>query len=163
MAEDIFRRIRTLLDNAGVDYEHLEHDHVHGSRDAAKVRGTTLAEAAKALVLKDRTSGGLSLFVVAGDRKLDLKAIKKDILGTKNISLAPPEEVLSATGCAVGSVPPFGNIFKLPVYFDQHLKDTQQQIVFSAGTHTDSIRMRTEDFLTVVRPTVAAYSRAAEP
>ncbi|MFP4524703.1 MAG: aminoacyl-tRNA deacylase [Candidatus Woesearchaeota archaeon] len=163
MAEEAFNRIKALLDEKGFDYEHFEHEHVHSSTDAAKVRGTRLEEAAKALILKDRKSHALSMFIVGGDRKLDLKAVKKDVLGTKNVSLAPPGEVLEATGCAVGSVPPFGQLFNLPVYFDRHLEETQEYIVFSAGTHHDSIRMRTRDFLSVVRPAVAAYSRPSEP
>ncbi|MBW2983065.1 YbaK/EbsC family protein [Candidatus Woesearchaeota archaeon] len=163
MAEEAFKRIKDLLDEKGVEYEHYTHDHVHSSKDAAKVRGTRLEEAAKALILKDRKSGRLSMFIVGGDRKLDLKTVKKDILGTKNVSLAPADEVLEATGCAVGSVPPFGQLFSLPVYFDRHLEETQEHIVFSAGTHHDSIRMRTRDFLSVVQPAVAAYSKPYVP
>lgn len=163
MAEEAFKRIRALLDERGVEYEHYTHEHVHSSQDAAKVRGTRLEEAAKALVLKDRKSGELSMFIVAGDRKLDLKAVKKHVLGVKNVSLAPPDEVLEATGCAVGSVPPFGQLFGLPVYFDQHLKETQSHVVFSAGTYHDSIRMRIGDYLSVVRPAVAAYSQPSAP
>ena len=158
MSAETLKRIEALLKEHGVPYEHLTHDHVHHSEDAAKVRGTRLEQAAKALVLKEKKSGKLSMFIVGGDRRLELKTIKKEVLHAKNVSLAPPEEVLSATGCTIGSVPPFGTLFGLPTYLDEHLKDTQEEIVFSAGTHHDSIKMWTEDFISVVEPRIAAYS-----
>jgi Ala-tRNA(Pro) deacylase len=98
------------------------------------------------------------MFVVGGDRRIDLKTVKKDILGVKNISLASPEEVLEATTCTIGSVPPFGNLFSIPVYLDKHLAQTQEEIVFSAGTHNDSIRMKTKDYLLAVKPIIKEYS-----
>jgi len=154
----VFERIIALLDQEGIIYEHLQHERVHSSHDAAKIRGTRIEQAAKALVLKEKKTGAFFMFIVGGDRRLDLKTIKKNILHVKNISLAPPDEVLARTGCTVGSVPPFGNLFAMPVYFDQHLKDTQKEIVFSAGTHYDSIKMTTQDFLRVVKPIIASYS-----
>ena len=161
MTQETFRQIRVFLDEQGIAYEHLQHGHVHTSQDAAKVRGTDIRQAAKALILKERTSGKLYQFIVAGDRRLDLNKIKKTILQAKNISLAAPEDVLAATGCTVGSVPPFGNLFGLPTYFDEHLQETQDYIVFSAGTHNDSIKMRTADFLAVTKPLIANYSKEA--
>lgn len=161
MATDVFKRIQAFLEEHSVPYEHLTHEHVHTSQDAAKVRGTDIKQAAKALVLKDKQTGKLFMAIVAGDRRLDLKIIKKEIVGSKNVSLAPPEEVLQATGCTVGSVPPFGNLFGLQTYFDQHLADTQEHIVFSAGTHHDSIKMKTADFIAATKPLLASYSKAA--
>ena len=158
MAKDTFSKIKKLLDETGVTYQHLEHEHVHTSHDAANVRGTDIKQAAKAIVLKEKKSGDLFMFVLGGDRRIDLKTVKKKILGVKNISLAPPQDVLEKTGCTIGSVPPFGTLFGLPVYFDEHLKETQERIVFSAGTHNDSIKMRTQDYLSIVKPTIKHYS-----
>lgn len=47
----VFDNIIYYLENEGLEYDLLEHDHVHSSEEAAKVRGTSLEEAAKALVL----------------------------------------------------------------------------------------------------------------
>lgn len=102
------------------------------------------------------------MFVLAGDRRIDLNTVKKDILKAKNVSLAPPEEILEKTGCTIGSVPPYGPLFDIPVYFDEHLKETQEEIVFSAGTHNDSIKMKTEDYLIVVRPIIKSYSKPTD-
>lgn len=136
----VHNRIVVLLD--GHEYTVLEHEHVHTSEDAAKVRGTKLEEAAKALVLKDRTKDILFMCVVSGHKRLDLKKIKK-MRNSKNISLADPDEVFEKTACKVGTVPPFPVLFGLEGFVDQGVLDNDH-VVFSAASHFKSIRMKSE-------------------
>lgn len=154
----MFHRIIAFLDQNRVEFELYTHGHVHSSEDAAKVRGTSLEEAAKALVL-ETGSGSLVQCIISGHRRLDLKRIKQ-LLGEKNVSLAHPEKVLSATGCPVGTVPPFGNLFHqpLPVYADADIF-TRPHIVFSAGSHYRSVRMLGEDWKRLVRPQVCEMGK----
>ena len=149
----MFHRIVEFLKGNDVTFELFDHDHVHSSADAAKVRGTNLEEAAKALVL-ETGSGRLIQCIVSGHRKIDLKKLKA-LLGEKNISLAHPDNVLSATGCPVGTVPPLGNLFDppLPVYADADIF-TRHHVVFSAGSHYRSVRMKAEDWQRLVQPSV---------
>lgn len=148
-AEDltVHKKIVTLLNQEGYEYRLLEHEHVHTSADAAKVRGTSLEEAAKALVLKDRTHDELFMCVVSGHRRLDLKRIKR-LRNSKNISLAHPDEVLERTGCKVGTVPPFPVLFEMEAYVDEGVLENEH-VVFSAASHHKSIRMRSEEWQSV--------------
>ncbi len=50
-------------------------------------------------------------------------------------------------------MPPFGNLFGLPVYVEPHLA-ADAEIAFNAGTHTEVVRMAYKDFERLVRPTV---------
>jgi Ala-tRNA(Pro) deacylase len=152
MTTEAYHKILSLLDGAGVAYERFEHEHVHSSKDAANIRGTSLEEAAKALVL-ETGAGKLIMCIVSGHRRIDLKRLKA-LIGEKSVSLAHPDKVLAATGCPVGSVPPFGNLFGLPVYADEDIF-SREHVVFSAGSHYHSIRMRASDWKEVVRPQVA--------
>jgi len=159
MAEDTFEKIKKLLEGEKFEFLHLTHEHVHSSKDAAKVRGTNIEEAAKAIVLKIKKRDNEYFFVqcvVSGHRKIDLKKLKK-ILNAKSAALASADEVLQKTGCTIGSVPPFGNIFDLPVYADKALFENEK-IVFSAGTHNDSVKMRSVDWSAVVQPVVEDFS-----
>ena len=146
----MFKRITEFLDKNEVEYETFTHDHVHSSQDAAKVRGTKLEEAAKALILQTK-SGVIFQCVVSGHRKLDLKKIK-EIMGEKNLSLAHPDVVHDETGCKVGTVPPFANLFTPPLRMlaDQDIF-SREHVVFSAGTHHDSIRMKAQDWLSITQ------------
>ena len=42
-------------------------------------------------------------------------------------------------------MPPFGNLYDVPVYVDKALAE-DDEIVFQAGTHTDTIAMGYADF-----------------
>ncbi len=147
----MYSRIIELLHDNKVVFEQFEHEHVHHSEDAAKIRGTNLEEAAKALVLKCG-SGKMIMCVVSGHRKIDLKKLKM-LLGEKNISLAHPDEVLSSTGCPIGSVPPLGNLFSLATYCDSDVF-SRTHLVFSAGSHHHSVRMLSDDWKNIVNPIV---------
>ncbi|RME53950.1 hypothetical protein D6783_00300 [Candidatus Woesearchaeota archaeon] len=159
MEEDgvVFGQIVALLEQNGFSFSVLRHGFVHSAEEAARVRGTRLDEAAKALVLKGRAgrgrenNGGVDagvLFfqcVVSGHLRLSLRKVK-EVLGMKNVSLAPPEDVRRVTGLEVGTIPPFGGLFRLPVYVDRSVL-ARKYVVFSAGSHYVSVRMRSSDFL----------------
>jgi prolyl-tRNA editing enzyme YbaK/EbsC (Cys-tRNA(Pro) deacylase) len=155
---DMFEKIIAFLKEHNVSYEIFEHEHVHSSKDAALVRGTKLEEAAKALIF-ETGSGKLVQCIVSGHRKIDLKTLK-GLLNEKNISLAHPDKVLSATSCPIGTVPPLGNLFTppLPVYADEDIF-ARDHVVFSAGTHYKSIRMQSQDWKRLVHPMIVRIGR----
>lgn len=93
--------------------------------------------------------------VLPGNRKVDLEKMRA-LLGEKRLSLATPEEVLHVTGCVIGSVPPFGNLFGIPVYVDRSLLHNSE-IAFNAGMLTRSIVMKTEDYVRSVQPIVEDF------
>ena len=57
-------------------------------------------------------------------------------------------------------MPPFGNLYGVPVYVDQTLTE-RAMIVFQAGTHTDTIRMAYADYARLVKPKVLDIVREA--
>lgn len=140
------------------EFEHFSHNHVHTSEDAAKVRGNSLSQAAKAIILKVKIKGEYEFIqaVLQGDKKIDLKTLRKH-LKVRSISLATADEVLKITSCTIGSVPPFGHLFGLDVYVDKSLFD-EEYIFFSAGTHNDSIKMRSKEYLNVANPILLEFS-----
>jgi Ala-tRNA(Pro) deacylase len=95
--------------------------------------------------------------VLPGSRRVD-NARLRAILGTRTLRFATPEELWSLTGCVPGAVPPFGNLFGLPVLVDEELA-RREQIVFNAGSPSVSIFMRCDDFLRLSEARVCAFSR----
>ncbi len=81
----------------------------------------------------------------------------RSILATDSLSFASPEEVLQVTNCKVGGVPPFGNLFNIPVYLD---KGMLENVImdFNAGLQTVSMEMKVEDYLQAVHPIVVEFS-----
>ncbi|MBU1975580.1 MAG: hypothetical protein KKG59_04210 [Nanoarchaeota archaeon] len=151
----ILDRILELLKQNNISFEHMKHEHVHRSEEAAKIRGTRYEEAAKALVLFG--DSGFVMAVVPGPQRMDYKLLKKE-LGIKKLCLATPEQVQEKTGLTIGSVPPFGNFWDVPMYIEESLLQTEF-MTFSAGTHHDSVRLKVEDYLKCVPHKVVAFRK----
>jgi len=63
--------------------------------------------------------------------------------------------------CQPGAVPPFGELYGLPVYLDEALTGIRE-IVFSAGTLSDGVRMSNADFTRLVKPLVCSFADKGE-
>ena len=143
MAASVFDRLHDKLQQAGIVFTVLQHAPVFTSEEAARVRGTPIEAGAKALVL--RAEEHTVYVVLPGNRKVDNAQVRA-ILRTRTLRFATPEELLALTGCTPGAVPPFGNLFGLPVLVDEELAK-REDIAFNAGSNTTSIVMRCADFL----------------
>jgi Cys-tRNA(Pro) deacylase len=151
----VFDQIRALLDENEVAYRVLEHEPAFTSEEAARVRGTELSQAAKALVFRaDRKP---MLIVVPGDRRVDTEAVKREF-GIHNLWFVSPEQVEELTGVRIGAVPPFGSLLGIPTYLDRRVVENDR-IVFNAGSHTRSVLMSPADLVALTDPTIGQYSK----
>jgi len=152
---DVFSKLSELLSKNGVQFEHVKHQHVNTSEEAAKARGTKLRQGAKALVLK--SDNGFFMAVLSAEDELDFGKLEL-LSGRKDVTLASADEVKHATGVSIGAVPPFASLFSLPLFVDNNLS-RNQQIAFNAGTHTDSIKMGFGDFKRTEKPTMGDFAK----
>ena len=59
--------------------------------------------------------------------------------------------------CDIGAEPPFGTLFDLDTVVDTSLtKD--DEIVFNAGSHWQTVRMRYDDYARIVHPKIAKFA-----
>ncbi len=145
----VFEAIKQKLDAAGIAYHVEHHEPTRTSEDAARIRGVALHSGAKAIVVTGEKTHTYTLFVMPADLRLDSKKVRA-LLG-ESVSFA--QDVEAVTGCVPGSVPPFGSIIGLKTYVDQRLADNLE-INFNAGSLTDSIRMRYDEYLRIEQPSV---------
>jgi len=76
------------------------------------------------------------------------------VLDTDFVDLADEQEFQDRfPDCEVGAMPPFGNLFGMTVYCAEVLTE-QPELAFAAGSHTETIHMKTVDFLNLVQPIV---------
>lgn len=79
------------------------------------------------------------------------------VLGVE-VRLAHEEEFENTfPDCEVGAMPPFGNLYEVPVYVEVALAE-DETIVFRAGTHTDTMSVSYADFEKLVEPTIAEFA-----
>jgi Ala-tRNA(Pro) deacylase len=96
---DVFDKLVTFLQSKGTKYTLTEHVPVTTSEEAAKIRGVTLESGAKAMIIKGFNKAKLpfySMLVFSAAKKILWPPIKK-ALNSKNIEIAPVEEVTKMT------------------------------------------------------------------
>jgi Ala-tRNA(Pro) deacylase len=101
---ELFQR----LDALGVAHATHRHRPLHTVAESVALRGSLPGGHCKSLFLKDR-KGGLWLFVMLEDRRLDLKALA-DRLAAPRFSFGSPELLQDVLGVVPGSVTPFALI-----------------------------------------------------
>jgi Ala-tRNA(Pro) deacylase len=100
----------------------------------------------------------LVMLVLSADRRVDLRRTA-DALGAREVRVAREQDLENTfPGSDLGAMPPFGNLYDLPVYVDRTLAE-DETIVCRAGTHTDTISLRYVDFRRLVQPVVADLAR----
>jgi Ala-tRNA(Pro) deacylase len=57
----------------------------------------------------------------------------------------------------VGAMPPFGNLYNLEVWIDQVLAE-EEFIVFQAGSHVETLKIKYKDYVRLVSPKVGDFS-----
>lgn len=157
MPTPVYHKIIETLDAHGCKYETQHHEPTRTSEMAARVRGVSMHSGAKAIVTKGHKTGTNYLFVMPADFKLWGSAAKR-ACGESVGFATNPEEI---TGCVPGSVPPFGSLLGLKTFVDPHLAENEI-IHFSAGSLTDSVSMRYEDWLAIEKPTVVEIAKLVE-
>lgn len=133
-----YEAIIRLLDRSRIQYEKTEHEPVFTSEEAAAVRGVSMSQAAKSLLFKTREDEFV-LVVLPGDKRADSKKLK-EILKTKSLRFATPEEVEARMGCKIGSCYPLGIVAGLRTFVDKSLGQNKE-IFFNPGRHDISIHV----------------------
>jgi Ala-tRNA(Pro) deacylase len=87
---------------------------------------------------------------------VDLEALQK-LAGSASMRLAKEPEIAALyPEFEVGAMPPFGMMHGHRVFVERCFVG-EPEMVFNAGTHTDSLCMHYGDFAEIVRPTVGIF------
>jgi Ala-tRNA(Pro) deacylase len=109
------------------------------------------------IILADHTMVAL---VLPASYRVDLNKIRA-ALGAGELRLAREAEfVATFPDCEAGTMPPFGNLYGIPVYVEQRLT-TEKTIVFPIGTYTETMSLQYADFERLVHPRVITFARTA--
>ncbi len=155
-SENIRNEIVRLLKTHEIDFKHMTHEPTPTSEDSARVRGTSLEEGVKAIILRGKTTKKNYQFNIPSHLKLDMKAVT-DAVGEK-CEFESPEVIKERFGLVVGSIPPFGQLLNLETYFDDKVKDSEKS-AFNCGLVSESIVMRSRDLIAVVAPKTGNFSK----
>lgn len=143
--------VARILDEAGVEYELLPHPRTETAAAEAEALGIDAREVAKTLVIS--TPGGYIRAVLPASERIDLHKLRDYAEGGKRIHLATEENLeRDYPGFELGAVPPFGGRGDR-VLVDSRLAE-RETVVLEAGSHDQSVRLRTEDLLDLTKAQV---------
>ena len=106
-----------------------------------------------AKVVMASMDGDLIMLVLAASTVVDVAKVS-EVLGKKTRLASEGEFAPAFPDCEAGAMPPFGNLYDVPVYVDRALA-RNERIVFQAGTHNVTMSVAYTDFQRLARPTVA--------
>ena len=154
--EDVTR----FLDEAGIDFDVLEHEHTERAADEATALGVAPDEVAKTLVLA--SPEGNVRAVLAASKRIDLQKVAGVLgVGGKKVHLATEGDLASKySDFELGAVPPFGGP-EDRVIVDERL-NARDSVVLEAGSHETSVRVKADDLVRVTRAQVADICKVEE-
>jgi Ala-tRNA(Pro) deacylase len=149
--------VTRFLDEAGIDFDVLDHAHTERATDEATALGIGPEEVAKTLVLV-APSGNVRAVLAASER-IDLHKVAAALgVGGKKVHLASEDNLAhDYPSCELGAVPPFGGR-EDQVLVDERLAG-RDSIVVEAGSHERSVRLKATDLVRVTNAQLADICR----
>lgn len=147
-----FDKIVQYLNEHKIAFHSIDHPPVASAEEYHKTLGTRMEQQAKALFVRYKRSGSKGFVIVAlqAQKKADMETICR-LLFAKEVRLGTSEQLMEATGCNYGELPPFGKLFALKLLFDKDLLN-EPKIYFNAGSLTSSITLNPADLVRVEEP-----------
>jgi Ala-tRNA(Pro) deacylase len=151
MAPETFTRV---LDEAGAAYEVLPHAHTETAAAEAEALGLPAHEVAKTIVVQ--TPEGNLRAVLPASERIDLRKLG-ELHGDrrKEVHLLTEEQLgRDYPDFELGAVPPLGGSNADRVVVDRRIAG-RESVVLEAGSHDDSVRLRTADLIRIANAEVA--------
>jgi Ala-tRNA(Pro) deacylase len=145
-------KLRKYLDSNQVKYLVISHSLAYTAQGVAALAHVSGKRLAKTVIVK--MDGVLAMAVVPASDHVDPNRLRA-LTGCKSVDIATEEEFQNAfPDCELGAMPPFGNLYDMPVYADARLA-LNEEITFTAGTHRELVRLPWRDLARLVNPAIA--------
>ena len=148
-------KLESLLQKRGVDYEKHTHAKTYTAQRLACEERVSGYMVAKPVIVKGASE--FSMCVLPAPKHLDVKRAA-EVLQEPEVRLATESEMAELfPDCELGAEPPIGSLFNMRTVMDSGLQQ-EEFLVMQAGTHTEAIRLRREDWERLCEPVVASIA-----
>ncbi len=149
------QQLKKFLDSNHVKYVSTSHSRAYTAQELAALSHVAGKDWAKTVVVK--LDGKLAMAVIPASQKVVFDLLKKTA-GVTDAELATEHEFAQTfPDCELGAMPPFGNLYGLPVYVAQSLT-MDFEISFNACSFSEMVRMPYAEFARLVKPTIGHIS-----
>ena len=143
------KKLKEFLDSHQVKYISMTHSPAFTSQEIAAIAHVSGKQLAKTVIVK--IDGKLAMVVIPAQDQVNFAKLR-EATGNTNVDLASETEFKDKfAGCEVGAMPPFGNLYDMPVFVSSQLS-RQDHIVFNAGSHSELMQLNYGDFERLVKP-----------
>ena len=147
--------LREFLDDHSVKYVTVQHSPAYTAQEIAASAHIPGKDLAKTVMVK--LDGRIAMAVLPASQRVDLDLLRQST-GARTAELATEREFADMfPQCELGAMPPFGNLYAIDVFVSESLTE-DDEIAFNAGSHTELIRLRCEDFVDLVEPQVVGLA-----
>jgi Ala-tRNA(Pro) deacylase len=151
------RKLKEFLDGQKVKYVSISHSPAYTALEVAASAHVSGRELAKTVIVK--VDGRMAMVVLPAASRIAFDLLTKQI-GGRQVELAVEQEFQDRfPGCELGAMPPFGNLYGMDVFVSESLAE-EEDLAFSAGSHSELIRLKYEDFERLVKPKKVSISPA---
>jgi Ala-tRNA(Pro) deacylase len=152
----ILTKLREFLEAHKVPHSVHSHPTAYTAQEVAAlqhVKGRVLAK-----VVMVKADQRLVMLVLPADHRVDFAKLRSalNLTAAELASEAEFKEVFP--GSEVGAMPPFGNLYGVPVYVAPVWSPDTDEIAFNAGSHTSTVKMAFRDYLELVKPATADFA-----
>ena len=148
-------RMEKYLRENGVGFEVLTHSQAFTMQEVAAALHVPGDQVAKVVIVC--AGDQMAMLVLPAPYRLNIDQARA-LLGVEDARLAKEKEFADLfPDCATGAMPPFGNLYDIPVYVDQTLAAVPD-IIFRIGTHRETMKIAYADFDRLVQPTVGEFA-----
>ena len=148
-------KLKAFLDDKEVKYVTIRHSPAFTAQEIAASAHVSGRDLAKTVMVK--VDGTMAMAVLPASFHVDFDLLK-EVLGAKTVELATESDFQNLfPECEVGAMPPFGNLYGMETFVAESLSE-EEEIAFNAGTHTELIKLRYQDFSSLVNPKVLRFS-----
>lgn len=147
--------LKSFLDSNHVKYTTITHSPEYTAQEIAASAHIPGKDLAKTVIVK--IDGDFAMAVLPASMHVSLPCLQ-EAAGTNNAEIASEEEFEELfPDCELGAMPPFGNLYDMPVFAAKELTQ-DEEIAFNAGTHSELVQLAYRDFDKLVHPKVVTLN-----
>ncbi len=147
--------LKSFLDSNHVKYRTITHSPEYTAQEIAASAHIPGKDLAKTVIVK--VDGEFAMAVLPASMHVSLARLK-EAAGVSAAEIATEEEFEKLfPDCELGAMPPFGNLYDMPVFAAQELTE-DEEIAFNAGSHSELVQLAYRDFDKLVHPKVVALN-----
>ncbi|WP_116474776.1 aminoacyl-tRNA deacylase [Zobellella maritima] len=143
------KRLQQYLDQQGVKYRVISHSPAFTAQEVAEAAHIPGKVMAKVVIMT--LDGQMTMVVLPAPKIIHPDRLARSLSAQEATFIHESNFREKFPDCEVGALPPFGNLYEMPVYIDSELAQ-QEEIVFSAGSYRELFSLTMKDYLRLVEP-----------